>query len=335
MIRNNEKTLGQKILFSLIAILTMFALMFITYFCLHNYKKLSVNRLDINAVIKSNGNVDVVENYEYKFIGEYNGIYRDFRVDNCDGYIINEIIVTDKKGNSTKFNSSTMGTDGNYYLDNDGNLKIYSKSKNETKKVSISYTIKNAAKKYEESSVFYWQFYELIGKDTIKEGSLTVSLDNIKNNKHKILNCDFYGMGNLNKIDEDKTTKLEFEELSSNLGVLVEFDREFLGKHATKYDYKFDVNNEAPLNQNSGSQSSYIETWVVYLIMFIAVFAELIKALYFIAIGRPDKIFMKRKRDSDEYSKYNGRTNYRSSSSSNSSSSSSSSGSRRSSSGGF
>lgn len=331
MLQKKERSLGQKILFNLIGILTMFALMFIVYFCANNYKKLSVNKLDINAVVKSNGDIAVVENYEYKFIGEYNGIYRDFKLDNCDGYIINEIIVTDKKGNSIKYNSSTMGTDGNYYLDNEGNLKIYSKSKNETKKVSISYTIKNAAKKYKESSVFYWQFYELVGKDTIKEGSLTVSLENTKNNNYKILNCDFYGMGNLNKIDEETTSKLEFEELSSNLGILLEFDRSFLGKDVNKYDYIFDVNNEPPLSQNSDSQSSYIETWVIYLIMFIAVFAELIKALYFIAIGRPDKIFMNKKRDSSEYSKYNGRTNYKSSSNSSGSSSSN----KRSSSGGF
>lgn len=296
-----EKTFGVKVLEKAVVFFSLIAIVISGLMISSFYRYSRVDRLDIQAVIKRNGDVDITETYEYKFRGKYNGIFRNFDLGN-DKLIINEITTRDDKRNIVTYDNSIMATEGTYYLDNNGNLKIYSKSKNERKKVTIKYTVRHAAEKYPESSVFYWQFYQLVKGDKIKGGSIAISLDSASSfNGFGISSYEFYGGNSPKILKENEVIKCNFKEITSSLGVLAKFDKEYMDSNIVEKSYPLDIDADSPINDTVKRGGIAVDGWIVSAIIFILVVISHGHNIYLALTGRVDEVRFGNSRGFDDF----------------------------------
>ncbi|MGR3205181.1 DUF2207 domain-containing protein [Bacillus glycinifermentans] len=138
---------------------SFFFLMFIVFFLISGFsdaeKSFSIDKVDIQASVKENGDLDVEEVYTYDFHGSFNGMTRSFtektsgRVKGFKAYL------SEKRGGSRSL--KTKFEDGTYF--------VYTASKDETKTVRYRYTVEEAAQKFEDTSVLFHSFYEKTNED--------------------------------------------------------------------------------------------------------------------------------------------------------------------------
>ena len=68
----------------------------------------------------------VEESFKYKFTGEHNGIFRDYKINGCDGYSIDKVTIIDKHGNEIIATEGYDEKDNTYELKYDNTyLKLY------------------------------------------------------------------------------------------------------------------------------------------------------------------------------------------------------------------
>ena len=176
-------------------------------------KSFTIDKLDINAVILPNGDVNITEQLSYNFTGNFNGIYRDYNLKGCSGCQINEVKIIDQNNNEYVAANNSSETDLTYEVSNsDGNkkLKLFCKSSDEIKTFIINYTIQNAAVKYSDVGQLYWNFYELNDEvDEIKKGSLNISLENDAFQDGS-LSYTIYGDGSITTSDSPYLVSIKF-----------------------------------------------------------------------------------------------------------------------------
>lgn len=215
-------------------------------------KDLKINRLDINAVILDNGDVEVTESFLYKFKGSYNGIFREYELSGCDDYLINTVTVTDSSNNEVEFKYGQSGAPNTFdinYNYGSTNLKIYMPSKNEKKKVTINYTIKGAVDKYNDCGFLYWNFYDVPKDSKVKAGTLKVSLNNAKFDEEAFF-YKIYGDGKIENYNNENEIVVNFKKLSSLIGIKVNFQESFLNDEVESKGYNY---------KDSGY--TYTKTW--------------------------------------------------------------------------
>lgn len=255
-----------------------------------SFRKTKINSVDIIATIQTNGDVYITENYEYKFIGEFNGIYRDFDIENYRGVVIEEVItIIDENGETKEYVNSPESKEGTYFLDNKGTLKVYTKSKNESKKATLKYTIKNAAYKKQDKSVFCFNFYTLIKGDSIKNGSVAVSLENNLNG-NKMLDGYFDGKGTVNKTIDGNLIKFDFEKLKSDLNVRIDFDKDFLDDESSHYYDNIKNDDGIYINDEYSSGGIVLDGWTFVIILTVCVILGHLENIYLILTGRVDEV---------------------------------------------
>lgn len=116
----------------------------------------TMERFHVEALLNSDGSMDVSETITYDFSGEFNGIYRTLDTTGSDG--IENIEVMNSDESKTPISTYDI-IQQKYGL----KLKIYSKSKDEVKTFIIKYRVLNAAVKYNDTAELYWKF---MGTDT-------------------------------------------------------------------------------------------------------------------------------------------------------------------------
>ena len=120
-----------------------------------------IDKLDVEAVILDNGDVVVNEIMEYRFDGEFNGVYRNLALIGTEEYVINSVSIIDEEGNSIRAEEGYDEENNTYEIDEDferTQIKLFCKSNNESKKIQFNYTIKEAALRYLDYSELYWNF---------------------------------------------------------------------------------------------------------------------------------------------------------------------------------
>lgn len=165
----------------------------------------SIERMDIQATVQDNGDVNIKQTITYKFNGTYNGIYINIPYILQD-YEYDEIVTNSKindnlytgtgvKVNAILDNENTdyskrdyawNGLNGVYTTNRDNgiyNIKVYSPSENETKTFILDYDIENLCVKHTDVGELYYNF---IG------GEWDVDINN--------LNIDIYLPENKNEI---------------------------------------------------------------------------------------------------------------------------------------
>ncbi|MFT0804066.1 DUF2207 domain-containing protein [Bacillus swezeyi] len=142
---------------------SFFFFMFIAFFLLSGFsiagQSFSIDRVDIQANVKENGDLDVQEVYTYDFKGSFNGATRSFskdetgRIKSFKAYLLPKD--GEKRGGDRPL--KTKHEDGTYFA--------YTSSKDETKKVLFHYVVEDAARKFEDTSVLRHSFYEKTNTD--------------------------------------------------------------------------------------------------------------------------------------------------------------------------
>jgi uncharacterized membrane protein len=168
-------------------VITLFVMVFISL--LFPYKVLAadnnyyISNIVINATVESNGDMKVEENHYYVFKGSYNGIKRDVVTSGSDG--ISEISAEGYKNGVPEQNKVQITKDSDQT-----EIKIYSKSNNESKNFKINYTLKNVITKYNDLAELKWLFYKNTLDVNTNNITVYITLPKALNNGVK-----FYGEG--------------------------------------------------------------------------------------------------------------------------------------------
>lgn len=214
--------------------LLSFTLLFLLLFnfvpCFADTKSYEIDKVDINAAIMDNGDINVTEYLTYNFSGDFNGFLRELNSTGSDGYIINSVVVIDKSGFETIATSGNTEAENTYEISENGDktsIKLYSKSSNEKKIFKVNYTAKNVAKKYETTGQLYWDFYSVENISSIKEANLNISFYNqiltAENSRYQT-----FGDGELLTSYINNGININYKNLSSRIGIDLTIPAEFL-----------------------------------------------------------------------------------------------------------
>ena len=214
--------------------LLSFTLLFLLLFnfvpCFADTKSYEIDKVDINAAIMDNGDINVTEYLTYNFSGDFNGFLRELNSTGSDGCIINSVIVIDKSGFETIATAGNTGDENTYEISENGDktsIKLYSKSSNEKKIFKVNYTAKNVAKKYETTGQLYWDFYSVENISSIKEANLNISFYNqiltAENSRYQT-----FGDGELSTSYINNGININYKNLSSRIGIDLTIPAEFL-----------------------------------------------------------------------------------------------------------
>ena len=215
-------------------------------------KEYFIDKLNIETEILNNGDIVINELIEYRFNGDFNGIYRNLNLNGAEGYLINEVSVIDSLGNTIKLIEEGYGENNTYEINENSNetqIKIFSKSSDESKMFKLNYTIKGAAEKYSDYSNLYWNFYDVKDIDYVKEGSLKIHLKDTNFETDKLI-YDIYGDGEITTSNTEKIITINFKELTSLIGIDMKFQKDYLSMAKEiiipeeNNDYSNDYNND-------------------------------------------------------------------------------------------
>ncbi|MEN8434753.1 DUF2207 domain-containing protein [Clostridium septicum] len=237
-----------KKLFSILTIIFIFAFPNVVSATTKEYY---IDNVNIQAEILQNGDVNVTENLGYDFNGDFNGIFRNLKLNNTLGYKISEVYSIDENGHKQLISEADNEADYTYKLIDNGDsiqIKVFCPSSNEKKSFFFNYTIEKAAKKYSDLSQLYWNFYTVENVSSIKEGSLNLSLNN-SNFDSSVFHYDVFGDGDFETTYNDKSVSVNFKNLTSLLGIKLNFQKEFLNDIP-------EINSTAPTEVESQYQSS-------------------------------------------------------------------------------
>src|SRR5260221_7049052 len=120
-----------------------------------NARELRIEKFDARGTVSPNGTVDVTENITFRFIGHWNGVYREIPVEYNTPQGMNYSLfldvkrITDSNGEKLKYESSRV----RHYR----KLKIYVPGAEDTKKaIVIEYTVSDELGFFDDHDEFYW-----------------------------------------------------------------------------------------------------------------------------------------------------------------------------------
>ena len=118
-------------------------------------RELRIEKFDEQVTVLPNGTVDVTENIRFRFIGHWNGVFREIPVEFNTPQGMNYSLflkvkrIADGNGESLKYESSSV----RHYR----KLKIYIPgAEDTTKTIVIEYTVSDALRFHEDFDEFYW-----------------------------------------------------------------------------------------------------------------------------------------------------------------------------------
>ncbi|MBS6183512.1 MAG: DUF2207 domain-containing protein [Clostridium celatum] len=214
----------------LLTILTIIFILISPKSALADNREYFIDNLNINAQILENGDVVVNEILQYRFDGEFNGIYRNLNLNGTDEYLINSVSIIDSSGNIIEATEGYNEENNTYEIKESSDsmqIKLFCKSSNEIKNINLNYTIKGAAKKYTDYSQLYWNFYNVKNIDSIKEGTLKITLKDTSFYT-EVLSYDIYGDGDITASNTENSIDINFKNLTTLIGIDLKFQREYL-----------------------------------------------------------------------------------------------------------
>ncbi|AKA68420.1 DUF2207 domain-containing protein [Clostridium scatologenes] len=213
-------------------------------------KDYTIDKLNTVAKITEKGDVEVQEEITYTFNGSFNGVYRNLFKNKTNGYVISRVSMKDKNDNVTSISPSNNSKNNTYEIiesDNNTQIKVFSKSNNEKKTLILNYTIQGAANRYKEFGELYWNFYKVENGKSIKDVNIDLSLKNLKFDLNKFKYWIYVDGGEFKTNYDNSSINIKGSNLTSNLGVKIYFQPEFL-----KIDEKiYKENNEENMKNSS------------------------------------------------------------------------------------
>ena len=214
----------------LVTILTIIIILIFPKSIYGSSREYFIDKLNIEAEILNNGDVTVNEIIEYRFQGDFNGVYRNLELNGTEQYLINEISIIDGSGNVIEakegYNEENNTYEINENLDTT-EIKIFTKSSDESKRIKLNYTIKGAAKRYADYSELYWNFYSVENIPYIKEGTLKIRLKDAYFDTSTLEN-NIYGDGDITENNTDDSINISFRNFTTLIGVDLKFQNDYL-----------------------------------------------------------------------------------------------------------
>ncbi|MBM6817794.1 DUF2207 domain-containing protein [Clostridium saudiense] len=260
----------------LLTILTIIFVLILPKSVLADSREYFIDNLNIDAQILANGDVVVNEILQYRFQGEFNGIYRNLKLNGTDQYLINSVSIIDSLGNIIEATEGYNEENNTYEINEDYDetqIKLFCKSSNESKKINLNYTIKGAAKKYTDYSELYWSFYNVKNIDSVKEGTLKITL---KDTSFSIdnLSYDIYGDGDITAYNTEDSIDIKFRNLTTLIGIDLKFQKEYLSmadEISHEDDYIMEDLNYYGKEANSNDVGFAIKLFVIIGVVLAAV----------------------------------------------------------------
>lgn len=233
-------------------------------------KEYFIDKLNVEAVILDNGDVVVNEIMDYRFNGEFNGVYRNLALIGTDGYVINNISIIDEDGNVIKAVEDYSEENNTYEIDEDferTQIKLFCKSSNESKKIQLNYTIKAAALRYLDYSELYWNFYNVENIGSVKEGNIKISLKDTEFDEN-VLYYDIYGEGEIETTHTKDYINIGFKNLTTLIGINMKFqsgylsnveESEFHDKENIIDEYEYYYDKDYPLDDFDNIDQHYYQ----------------------------------------------------------------------------
>ena len=127
-------------------------------------KSYTIDQVDIDATVSSDGSVAISEQRLFDFDGSFNGVYWKIPAGTYQGKdivpVVGEVGIV-ANGQFQPFEQSSSGADGTFEVTNHGNyvqVKIYSRHTDERARFAINYTDAGLATRYQDTSELYWKF---------------------------------------------------------------------------------------------------------------------------------------------------------------------------------
>lgn len=125
----------------------------------------SIDRVDIDATVATDGSLTVSETRYFDFSGHFNGVYWDLPKGEADGryvdVVVNSISEEPYGGDVRTFEESDSGRDYTYSVTDEYSyyrVKIYAPHDDETVQFTINYTDTNLAQRWADTGELYWKF---------------------------------------------------------------------------------------------------------------------------------------------------------------------------------
>ncbi|MGL5084795.1 MAG: DUF2207 family protein, partial [Clostridium sp.] len=258
-----------------------FTIVFLLFFsfvtCFADNISKEIYKVDIDAVIMDNGDVNVTEYLYYRFNGDFTNFVRDINTNGSDGCTVNSVSVIDKDRVENVAKLSDKSEENTYTVLEDKyktSVTLYSKSSNENKILKVDYTAKNVAKIYNSKGELYWSFYSVEKYDNSKEMNINISFDNEKlteeNSEYKIFGAgEGYEKGYV-----DGKININCEKLESMIGIDLIMPAEFFKNISNIINDDIESNeNKDTINstssQNEGTFFTLIIGGVIVLILIL------------------------------------------------------------------
>lgn len=236
-------------------------------------KYYSIDRLLINVEIQNNRDILVNDEFTYTFNGDFNGIYLNLNLNGSTGYSINNVTIEDN-GRDYVLENKNDKSNNSYEIINTNDkvqVKIYSKSSNESKKFKVEYLVKSAAIKYEDFSSLNWSFYTASLENPVHNIELNLKLNSSNFNANNLY-YTVYGDGNFITDTSENNIKITGENLTSDLGVDLRFQPEFLTIPSIQKHENLDtIDNNRDLKEDSSNDLLFLII-PFSLILLIALF---------------------------------------------------------------
>ncbi|WP_164669013.1 DUF2207 domain-containing protein [Virgibacillus doumboii] len=129
-------------------------------------KSFSIDQVTIEAQIQEDGSIHVRELFTYTFNGSYEGMTRSIESD-AENF---KAFLTDKQNPSL----STENLDQLEVEEEDDTYKVYSDSKNETKRVLYSYDVEGSVKKYTDVADLRYSFFDDSNETDLHDVTITI-----------------------------------------------------------------------------------------------------------------------------------------------------------------
>lgn len=238
-------------------------------------KSYDIDKLIINAQITENGDVNVEEELSYTFHGNFNGVYRDLIKKGSSGFTVSKVTVTDKNNNETPINFADSSGNNTYQIinsDDKSQIKIFSKSENESKTFLLNYTIHDAAVKYKDLSELYWNFYSVENSIPVKNVEINVSLMNSEFNSDSFKYWLYTDDSNFTTSYDAGSIEIKGSDLTSLIGIKLHFQPDFLQNPKNNYgdkNYQDVKRSEQLKKQGTFAAIVLIVASVIGLIVFV------------------------------------------------------------------
>lgn len=141
-------------------------------------RSLLIKQYKVNAEILSSGDMKVEELINFSFMGSYNGITKQLILP--EGSEIENLTVSEGEATYKKVISASKGDSNVFTVENQQSnslmLWIYKTSVNTQRNFSISYVIKSACRKYNDTAELYWKFIGVENQTPMESVCIDIAL---------------------------------------------------------------------------------------------------------------------------------------------------------------